>query len=568
MSPSTETLGDWLHKKKYRQEGESFEGAMNRIATTLAPKSKKFNEILQERRFLPAGRIQASIGIDNRQVTALNCFVSGIINDSLVGTASIMDRAEEAAVTMKMGGGIGYDFSTLRPTGTTIKSLLSSSSGPVSFMGIFDAVGKAISSAGHRRGAQMGIMRVDHPDILKFVRAKQNTDSLTGFNISVGITDKFMQCLKKGELFPLMWDYEEQFRIDPRDLWAEIMGSTWDWAEPGVVFLDTINEMNNLYYCEEIHATNPCSEQPLPPYGACLLGSFNLVKYLEKTWDGIGLVMNFNQLEDDIVEVIPAMDAVIENTCFPLVAQKKEAENKRRMGIGITGLANALEATGLTYGSDEFIEIEEEILRTLRDGAYERSSDLAKERGKFPLYSDAYTKSRFIEQLPPYLIEKIEKQGMRNSHLTSIAPTGTISLSSGENVSSGIEPVYSLSYDRTIRTDNGQEVFEIEDYGSRVLGVDGKTVDECTLDDHLRVLRATVPYIDSATSKTINIPATCNREEFENVYFSAYNFGAKGCSTFRVGGKRGGILASKEKQEEEDPLVCEIDEKTGKISCD
>ena len=318
-------ISEEIHAMKYRGKGESFKEAMTRVAEALKDNETHFNNfrtILYNQRFLPAGRVQSAMGAP-RRVTPYNCFVSTTIEDSMDG---IMDAAKRAAETMRLGGGIGYDFSTLRPKGTLIKSLESKSSGPISFMGIFDAVCKTIASAGHRRGAQMGVLRVDHPDIEEFIKAKRNHTELTGFNISVGVTDKFMTAVKEGTDFDLVFNDEVRKTVDARALWDMIMRSTWDWAEPGILFIDRINQKNNLHYCEKIAATNPCGEQPLPPNGACLLGSFNLTKYVLEHDDKY--VFNMNQLRNDIPHVVRAMDNVIDRATYPLKEQEEEAKTK------------------------------------------------------------------------------------------------------------------------------------------------------------------------------------------------------------------------------------------------
>jgi len=470
-------------------------------------------------RFLPAGRVQSAIG-SNRITTAYNCFVSGTIEDSM---ASIMEKASEAAETMRRGGGIGYDFSKIRPRGDRIKSLDSQSSGPVSFMGIFDAVCQTIASSGHRRGAQMGVLRVDHPDIKEFVAAKRNSDKLTGFNVSVGITDAFMEAITNAtdDGFDLMYDGVVYDRISAKELWDDIMQSTWDWAEPGVLFIDRITEMNNLHYCEEIAATNPCGEQPLPPYGACLLGSFNLTKYV----DGDGF--NFTQFKKDIPEVVRAQDNIIDRTIYPLKQQADEAKNKRRMGLGVTGLANAGEMLGMPYASPEFLAWAEKVFACLRDNCYRASARLAAEKGAFPMYRDEYMKSNFVRSLPASVKKEIREHGIRNSHLTSIAPTGTISLVA-DNVSGGIEPVFSHYYDRTIQTFDGPRVERVEDY-AYARGVEGRTSSEISVQDHLAVLLLSQNYVDSACSKTCNVGDDVSYEEFKQVYVDAWKGGAKGC---------------------------------------
>lgn len=596
-----------LHAQKYRGSGESFREAMNRIAAALKDDDQHFadfRDALLGMRFLPAGRIQSAIG-STRQVTPYNCYVSGTINDSFVdGDGSIMARAAEAAATMRMGGGIGYDFSTLRPRGDLIRKLQSYSSGPVSFMHIFDAICKCVASSGHRRGAQMGVMRVDHPDIEEFIHAKQpgkdvqplwdlvaelpegaqkqqlvmslqQTLKLTGFNVSVAITDKFMECVASGEPFPLTFEGRTYREVDARALWDAIMRGTWDWAEPGVLFIDAINRMNNLWYCETIAATNPCGEQPLPPYGACLLGSFNLVKYIFK--DGAGrYAFDWDQYREDIPPVVRAMDNVVDRAIYPLPQQKQEAKDKRRMGLGITGLANAAEALGHEYGSPAFLAFEAEVLDTLRDESYLASAHIAKVKGSFPMFDkDKYLQGQFIKTLRPDVQDAIAKYGIRNSHLTSIAPTGTISLCA-DNVSSGIEPVFAYSFDRTVVEFSGPRVETVEDYGARVFGVRGKACSRVTVQEHVAALTVAAQRVDSAVSKTCNVPSDISWEDFKNVYVSAWEGGAKGCTTFRLGGKRSGILVVKDDGSEpeadapaEEPeSQCRIDPATGRHECE
>lgn len=874
-----------LHAQKYRGSGESFRGAMNRIAAALKDDDQHFadfRDTLLGMRFLPAGRIQSAMG-STRQVTPYNCYVSGTIQDSFVsGEGSIMERATEAAATMRMGGGIGYDFSTLRPRGDLIRKLQSHSSGPISFMHIFDSICKCIASSGHRRGAQMGVMRVDHPDIEEFIHAKQpgkdvqplwdlvselpdgseksqliqslqSTLKLTGFNVSVAVTDKFMECVASGEPFPLTFEGRTYREVDARALWDAIMRGTWDWAEPGVLFIDAINRMNNLWYCEKIAATNPCftgdtkvwtaygektfkelaasgasvpvltedqdgrlvykmmrnprvtqrqaklvevtvrahngelstvrctpqhvfflkdggkreasqltagdriesvyrykansrgyltlsngretvmehhvacefkhgrrpqypeehahhvngilwdnapenielvngsdhnsahmrgernpmvrypernpfrttkfsgkangrwrddvstariaelraqglsfdaiarevgcskytaqkrltdnhvvvsvkelsevedvycgtvdstarffvslgdhgvlvsncGEQPLPPYGACLLGSFNLVKYIYK--DGAGrYAFDWDQYREDIPQVVRAMDNVVDRAIYPLPQQKQEAKDKRRMGLGITGLANAAEALGHEYGSPAFLAFEAEVLDTLRDESYLASAHIAKVKGSFPKFDkDKYLQGQFIKTLREDVRDAIAKYGIRNSHLTSIAPTGTISLCA-DNVSSGIEPVFAYSFDRTVIEFSGPRVETVEDYGARVFGVRGKACSRVTVQEHVAALTVAAQRVDSAVSKTCNVPSDISWEDFKNVYVSAWEGGAKGCTTFRLGGKRSGILVVKDDggepeadaPAEEPASQCRIDPATGRRECE
>ena len=570
----TKPISIEIDKMKYCQKDETFNEKVSRIARTLADDDQhksSLKDILGNMRFLPAGRVQSAIG-SSRITTAYNCFVSGTIEDSM---NTIMEKASEAAETMRRGGGIGYDFSKIRPRGDKIKSLDSQASGPVSFMGIFDSICQTIASSGHRRGAQMGVLRVDHPDIEEFVSAKRNSDRLTGFNISVGITDKFMEALTNTDdsSFDLVFEHKTYKTICAKKLWDQIMESTWDWAEPGVLFVDRIAEMNNLHYCEEIVATNPCGEQPLPPYGACLLGSFNLTKYivedLQNTFD-------FTQFKADIPEVVRAMDNVIDRTIYPLKQQSDEAKDKRRMGLGVTGLANAGEMLGLPYASDEFMDWAEKVFACLRDNCYKASALLAKEKGPFPLYREEYLKSNFVRSLPQSVKKLIREYGIRNSHLTSIAPTGTISLVA-DNVSGGIEPVFSHYYDRTIQTFEGPKVERVEDY-AYAKGVEGKTANETTVQEHLSVLLLAQHYVDSACSKTCNVGDDVGYEEFKQVYVDAWKGGAKGCTTFRLSGKRYGVLTTVEEekkdtaeiqtiQEEDKVEACFVDPQTGIREC-
>ena len=555
-------ISNEIDEMKYRQPGETFKQKCTRIADALKDNDEHyhaFRDILLDQAFLPAGRVQASIGAA-RLATPYNCFVAPTIPDSMKG---IMDVAKYAAETMRLGGGIGYDFSTIRPRGDSIANG-SIASGPISFMRIFDAVCGTVASAGHRRGAQMGVLRVDHPDIEEFVRAKQNTTNLTNFNISIGVTDAFMEAVNNGTGFDLVFDGKRYRTIDARNLWNEIMRSTWDWAEPGVLFIDRINEMNNLYYCETIEATNPCAEQPLPPNGACLLGSFNLVKYLQKT--EAGYKFNWDKFMSDIPVVVRAMDNIVDRALYPQTEQYEEAISKRRMGLGVTGVANAIEAMGHPYGSKGFLDVLDDILSVLTNACYATSANLAKEKGAFPLFDkEQYLNGKFVKQLANEVQSLIFEHGLRNSHLTSVAPTGTISLVA-DNISSGIEPVFSYGFDRTIQTVEGPKVERVDDYGVRVLGVQGKTADQCTLDEHLAVLQVATKWMDSAVSKTCNVGDHVSFDEFKNVYYRAWTMGCKGITTFRAAGKRLGILVAA--PQEGEGAACYIDPETGKKSCE
>jgi ribonucleoside-diphosphate reductase alpha chain len=596
MGPELE-FSEAIHSEKYRSKGESFKEAMNRIAAALTDNPdhfKAFRDILLDMRFMPGGRIQGAIGsTKGHSVTAYNCFVSGRIQDSFVeGHGSIMAMATEAATTMRMGGGIGYDFSTLRPRGATIKKLQSHSSGPVSFMQIYDAICRCIASSGHRRGAQMGVMRVDHPDIEEFIHAKQPPKAalpimdalaeavpgttawrqwftalqavyqLTGFNISIAVTDEFMEAVKNDKPFTLRFGGRAYREIDATALWEMIMRSAWDWAEPGIIFIDTVNRNNNLFYCEQIIATNPCGEQPLPAYGACLLGSFNLPRYIWGYEHGKAQ-FDMDQFKADIPHVVRAMDNVTDLASFPLYEQEQMAKSTRRMGLGVTGLANAVEATGYEYGSGGFTMCEEEILGTLANEAYRASALLAKEKGIFSKYNSAmYWKAPFIQGLDDDVTELIEVNGIRNSHLISIAPTGTISLCA-DNVSSGIEPVFAYKQRRLVKMPEGDVEMEYEDYGARVFKCFGKRCADVTIDEHLAVLIAASRNVDSAVSKTCNVPATTPWADFKDLYMKAWQAGCKGLATFQVGGKRAGIIKSVD-----DESSCRIDSETGRRECE
>lgn len=579
MGPQTEAA-DAVHAMKYRQDGESFRDAVNRVAYALGDGPDHYHllrDIFGAQRFIPAGRIQTAMGA-TRETTPYNCYVSGTIADSFVeGDGSIMSRATEAAATMRLGGGIGYDFSTLRPRGALIKKLQSHSTGPVSFMTIFDAVCGNVASAGHRRGAQMGVLRVDHPDIFEFVNAKHNNDRLTGFNVSVAVTDEFMEAVARGGKFALRFGGETYREVDAGELWERIMRSTWDWAEPGVLFIDTINRMNNLRYCETIAATNPCGEQPLPPFGACLLGSFNLTKYLAPVAlsvvggaDSSRFSFDWDQFAADIAPVVRAMDNVIDRALYPLPQQREEATSKRRMGLGVLGLANAGEALGFPYGTPAFCEWTEAVLSFLNRSAYRAGALLAREKGAFKLYDqDRYLAGQFIQTLDDETRDLIRKHGVRNSHYTSIAPTGTIS-QTADNASSGCEPVFSYEQERPINTPTGPQTFNLVDYGVKFLGIRGRRSHEVTPQEHVSVLVAASRHVDSAVSKTCNLDGKVSWEDFKRIYQSAYGGGAKGCTTFNSDGKRFALLKSGDGDNEKVPTegeTCRIDVETGRREC-
>lgn len=572
--PKTKEADD-LHSMKYRGRNEDFEESMNRIAFGLGDGPKHYHElreVLLPQRFCPGGRIQGAIGA-SRRTTAFNCYVSGTIADS-IGTEgsddAIMDRLKESVITSKLGGGIGYDFSTIRPRGDGVLSIESTATGPVSFMEFFDVTGRGIASAGHRRGAQMAILRVDHPDVEEFVRCKQVPGALEGFNVSVAVTDEFMQAVHSDDLFKLRFGGRVYREVRALDLWQKLMRSAWDFAEPGVFFVDAVNKMNNLHYCETIAATNPCGEQPLPPFGACLLGSFNLVQYLTKrsgTDSTVPYDFDLDLLRHDVPIVVRGMDNVVDRTIYPVSAQAREARDKRRMGLGIMGLANAGEALGLPYGTPTFLAFMEEVLRTIRDESYRASSMIAAEKGSFPLFdADKYLAGRFIQKLPDDVLASIRKHGIRNSHLTSIAPTGTISLCA-DNVSSGIEPVFAHSVKRKVLTPTGKVDVEIGDYGVERLGIRGKTSAEVTAQEHVAVLTHAQKWVDSAVSKTCNVTGDMPWDDFVGIYAEVHRRGGKGCTTFNRDGKRTALLSAAPPTSDDGP-TCEINPITGQRSCE
>jgi len=550
-------VSDSVHAEKYRQPNESFEESQERVAAALADNEEhrlKLKDILLNMRFLPAGRIQSTVG-SARNSTPFNCFVSDTINDSLV---SIMDKLKEAALTMQKGGGIGYDFSGLRHEGAPIVKLDTSASGPISFMDTYNAMCGTVMAAGWRRGAMMGVMRVDHPDIEAFIRKKQDQESLKNFNISVGITDKFMRAVVNKEPFNLVFGGQVIKQVEAAGLWDQIMRATWVWAEPGVLFLNTINRMNNLYYCEHIQATNPCAEQPLPPYGACLLGSFNLVKYVNMGEEVGDAYFDYNMFKHDIPPIVRAIDNVIDLADFPLPQQKLEALNKRRMGLGITGLGNVITAMGHKYGDVGSVNLTRDIMGVLRDTAYSTSASLAHEKGPFPLYNkELFFNGEFFKTLPEFVKCDIDFCGLRNSHLISIAPTGTVSFCA-DNVSSGIEPTFAHVIDRTMVTEDGTKIVQVRDYALAKWGILSDTANDLTIDQHLAILLAAYPYVDSAISKTINIGDNVTFDEFKDVYLSAWKGGAKGCTTHRRKGKKKGMMEA----------ACSIDLDTGGKTCD
>jgi ribonucleoside-diphosphate reductase alpha chain len=509
---------------------------------------KRFQDALTDFQFLPAGRIIAGAG-SSRDVTLFNCFVMGPIADDL---SSIFENVKEAALTMQKGGGIGHDFSTLRPSGALVKSVGAGASGPVSFMDVWDAMCKTIMSAGQRRGAMMATMRCDHPDIEAFIDAKSDATRLRNFNLSVLVTDAFMAAVERDDTWALTFEGTIYRTVRARALWERIMRATYDYAEPGVIFIDRVNAMNNLAYCENIRATNPCGEQPLPPYGACLLGSINLAALVRDPFTAIAHID-----ETRLAELVPVavrfLDNMIDLSHYPLEAQRREAKAKRRIGLGITGLGDALAMCGLRYDAPEARALAEWVMGEIAALAYGASAEIAAEKGAFPLYdAAAFLAAPNVARLPEHVRLGIAKHGIRNGCLTSIAPTGTISLLAG-NVSSGIEPIFDLSYKRRVRGagDSFSEEM-VEDYAYRRFrqhaGVDAPlpaafvTAHMLAPAAHLAMQGALQKHVDSAISKTINCPVDIPFEAFESIYTEAYALGLKGCTTYRPNAVTGAVL--------------------------
>ncbi|MGB0557777.1 MAG: adenosylcobalamin-dependent ribonucleoside-diphosphate reductase, partial [Paracoccaceae bacterium] len=470
----------------------------------------------------------------------------------------IFEMLKEAALTMQQGGGIGYDFSTIRPKGALVRGVAADASGPLSFMDVWDAMCRTIMSAGSRRGAMMATLRCDHPDIEDFITAKSDAARLRMFNMSVLITDPFMEAVKEDADWHLIFEGKTFKTVSARGLWDQIMQATYDYAEPGVIFIDRINNANNLNYCETIAATNPCGEQPLPPYGACLLGSINLARLVVDPFEGTA------QLDEELLKGLVAtavrmMDNTVDASKFPLEAQAREAENKRRIGLGVTGLADALLMVGVRYGSKEAAELTEKWLHQVARASYLASVDLAKEKGPFPLFdAGPYLASGAMVGMDADVRDAIKAHGIRNALLTSIAPTGTISLYAG-NVSSGIEPVFAYSYTRKVlQKDGSRTEEEVTDYavqmwrdkfGDKELPDYFVNAQTLLPADHVRMQAAAQKWIDSSISKTINCPEDIDFETFKNVYLEAYESGCKGCTTYRPNAVTGSVLSVSEKSE-------------------
>lgn len=580
----------WDMKYRYRQQDQIIDQSIDdtwlRVAKAIASVEKNkeqahfqnaFYDILKDFRFLPGGRILAGAGTAHH-VTLFNCFVMHIDEDSLKG---IFDALLEGALTLQQGGGVGYDFSRLRPRGTLVKSTGIPASGPVSFMRIWDTTCKILLSTGARRGAMMGVLRVDHPDIEEFIEAKKDPQELRHFNVSVMVTDEFMHAVKNNTDWPLVFPSKETegkdiihrqwsdakaivpcriYRtVKARPLWDKIIHSAYLFAEPGVLFSDTINRLNNLWYREQIAATNPCGEIPLPPYGACNLGAINLTQFIQSPFSKHAS-LDWNGIEKTIAIATRFQDNIIDLSRYPLEKQAAEAKNTRRIGIGLTGLADAFVMLNIRYGDPESIHLAAKIMKKIAEITWLTSIELAEERGAFPLFDKKYLQGEFVKTLDESIQIPLQKYGVRNSHHNTIAPTGTISLLAN-NISNGIEPIYQASYKRHMRMQDDQiKTYTVMDDAYRKWQSQDKTsypsawieVDQLKPSAHLDMQAAMQKFIDNAISKTINIPKDFPFEELIDVYTKSHELGLKGCTIFRPNPVTGRVLESSQEEEKID----------------
>ena len=572
--------------EKYLKPGETgIEDLFARVARALASVEKEEDRAKYEAIFLEnlytgaigAGRIMSAAGT-NIQATLINCFVQPV-GDCIQGVDAdgypgIYEALREAAETMRRGGGVGYDFSRIRPRGAAVKGTASMASGPCSYINVFDQSCSTVESAGARRGAQMGVLRVDHPDVMEFITAKRTPGRWNNFNVSVGMTDTFMEALIHDQPWELVhpakpgatllekgafqradgkWVYQT---LKARELWDTVMRSTYDFAEPGILFLDHINQDNNLRYCETIAATNPCGEQPLPSYGCCDLGPIILTRFVRHPFGFAGMsAFDFEAFEKSVAIQVRALDNVLDVTFWPLPQQRDESAAKRRIGVGFTGMGNTLAMLCLRYDKAEGREMATRIATSMRDAAYTASVALAQEKGAFPKFdADGYLEAgTFASRLPAALQQSIRKHGIRNSHLLSIAPTGTVSLAFADNASNGIEPPFSWMYKRKKREGDGSYTeYSVEDHAWRTYRELGGDVNqlpdyfvsalEMSATDHIAMMQAVQPFVDTAISKTVNVPADYPYDDFKNLYQQAWNARLKGLATYRPNAILGSVL--------------------------
>lgn len=567
----------WDIKYRYKLDGKNIDQNLpdtwQRVAKAVAKAEKtdaqghwenEFYRILEDFRFLPGGRILAGAGTSH-QVTLFNCFVMDIRSDSLPG---IFHALEEGALTLQQGGGVGYDFSVLRPKGDLIKKTGMTSSGPISFMKIWDTMCGILLSTGVRRGAMMGVMRCDHPDIEAFIEAKKDPHELRHFNVSVMVTDAFMKAVEEDANWPLVFQTTVPYRyVKARELWHKMIRSAYDYAEPGVLFGDTINRMNNLWYCEKITATNPCGEIPLPPYGACDLGAINLTQFVIAPFSPRA-AFNWTGMDETVKVATRFLDNVIDISKYPLTSQHQQAQDTRRIGLGVTGLADVFVLMGMRYGDAASLTLARDIIKRIAEVTWQTSIELAQEKGTFPLYRPDYLRGAFVQTLDVSIQSALARHGVRNSHHNTIAPTGTTSLLAN-NVSNGIEPIFRADYIRHMHTAEVQSLaFQVKDYAyhywlhkqnNASLPPAWVDVTALTPDAHLNMQGTMQPYIDNAISKTINIPADFPFANLADVYTKAYALGLKGCTIFRPNPITGAVLEEKKKDDEIVEPCCQHD---------